>query len=128
MPARRARAEILSGEQNSERVGASPVVRIEEQGLVVGVRVTPSAPRTAVQGLYGDRLKVCVAAPPEAGRANRALVEALSGWLGLPRTSIQVIAGHTARDKMVAFAGIEEEELRKRLAVLAQGGAAGKGR
>ncbi len=91
-------------------------------GLLLGVRVSPSAPRTVVRGLYGDRLKVSVGAPPEANKANLQLVEALAGWLELRRDDISVESGHGSRDKVVAFRGIEEAELRSRLAALILGG------
>lgn len=84
----------------------------------MGVRVSPSAPRTALRGMYGDRLKVAVNAPPEDNRANHELVEALAGWLGLRRDDVRIEAGHGSRDKMVAFAGITEAQLRTRLAGL----------
>jgi uncharacterized protein YggU (UPF0235/DUF167 family) len=89
--------------------------------------VSPSAPRTAVRGLYGDRLKVAVSAPPEDNRANQRLAEALAGWLGLRRDDVRVESGHGSRDKVVAFAGIEELELRDRLTGLLYGERAARG-
>lgn len=83
--------------------------------MLVGVRVSPSAPRTALRGIYGDRLKVSVNAPPEANRANHQLVEALAGWLELRRDDVHVESGHSSKDKVIAFTGIEEAELRSKL-------------
>ena len=104
-----------------DSVQAPPVVRPGAGGLLVGVRVSPSAPRTAVQGVYGDRLKVSVSAPPEDNRANQELTEALAKWLTLRRGSVRVEVGHGSRDKVVAITGIEEAELRKKLIRLLQG-------
>ncbi len=87
-------------------------------GLLLGVRVSPSAPRTALRGIYGDRLKISVSAPPEDNRANHLLVEALAGWLGMRREAISIESGHASRDKVVAFTGIGESELRSRLTEL----------
>jgi uncharacterized protein YggU (UPF0235/DUF167 family) len=84
----------------------------------VGVRASPSAARTALRGLYGDKLKVSLTAPPEDNRANRQLEEVLAGWLELPRSRVRVHTGHGSRDKVVAFAGMEEPELRNKLATL----------
>jgi len=97
------------------------------EGLLLGVRLTPSAPRTAVRGVYGDRLKVSVNAPPEDNRANRQLVEALAGWLDLRRNDVSIEAGHGSRDKVVAFRGIDEPELRTRLTGLVEGDLPAKG-
>ena len=95
-------------------------VRVGAGEVYVGVRVSPSSGRVAVRGMYGDKLKVSLSAPPEDNRANRQLEEALAGWLALPVRSVRVDAGHGSRDKVVAFAGIEEGELRNRLDALLQ--------
>jgi hypothetical protein len=71
-----------------------------------------------LRGVYGERLKVAVSAPPEDNRANNQLVEALAQWLGLRRDAVRIEAGHGSRDKVVAFTGIDEAELRSKLAGL----------
>ena len=83
--------------------------------LCVGVRVSPSAPRVELRGLYGERLKVALSAPPEDNRANNQLEEALAEWLNVGRKQVGVQAGHASRDKVVAFTGIGEAEFRTRL-------------
>ena len=95
-----------------------PAITATATGLRLGVRVSPSAPRTALRGVYGDRLKVVVSAPPEDNRANHELVEALAGWLGLRREQVRVEAGLSSRDKVILVSGLSEVELRSRLAVL----------
>jgi uncharacterized protein len=99
---------------------AVPVIGIGGGGLVVGVRVSPSAPQAAVRGTYGDRLKVSVSAPPEDDRANQQLVHVMADWLGLRRASVRIVSGHASRDKVIAFAGIGEAELRQKLVGLLQ--------
>ena len=94
---------------------AAPAIRCGGGRLLLGVRVSPSAPVTALRGLYGERLKVSVSAPAEDNRANRELVEALAKWLGIRRDSVRVDAGHGSRDKVVAFIGVEETDLREKL-------------
>ncbi len=95
-------------------------MRVGAGEVFVGVRVSPSSARVALRGVYGDKLKVSVTAPPEDNRANEQLEEVLAGWLALPIRRVRVDAGHGSRDKVVAFAGIEEAELRKRLDALLQ--------
>lgn len=89
-----------------------------DTGPQLGVRVSPSAPRTRIGGVYGDRLKVAVGAPPEDNRANHELVDALARWLDLRRDAVRIVSGHTSRDKVVSFSGIDEAELRTKLAAL----------
>lgn len=79
-------------------------------------RVSPGAERSRVVGPYGDAWKVRVAAPAEAGRANSALLALLSSELDLPGTSVELVAGATSRDKVVALHGLTESEAVERLA------------
>jgi uncharacterized protein len=48
-----------------------------------------------------------VAAPPERGRANAALVALLSEMLGVPRSAVRIVAGHAARRKIVEVDGLD---------------------
>ena len=84
----------------------------------MGVRVIPGAARTEIRGVYGDRLKVAVNAPPEGGKANARLLQALATWLDVRAGEVTVQSGHGGRDKVVAFSGITERELRDRLSGL----------
>jgi len=105
---------------------AGPLIREGRNGLLVGFRVSPSAAKTAVRGLYGERVKVSLSAPPEDGRANAELIEALARWLGLEKANIRIDSGQTSRDKVVAFAGIDEVGLQGKLATLVRGDRSGR--
>jgi uncharacterized protein YggU (UPF0235/DUF167 family) len=83
--------------------------------------VSPSAPRLQLKGLYGDRLKISLSSAPEQDRCNKQLEGALAEWLGLRRDEVCVLAGHTSRDKVVGFVGIDEAELRLRLEAMLVG-------
>ena len=74
----------------------------------------PGAQRTQVVGLYGDRLKIRLAAPPEKGAANRELVDFLARALGLPKSSLKLTVGAQSRSKVVAVADLSPD-LRDRL-------------
>jgi uncharacterized protein YggU (UPF0235/DUF167 family) len=58
---------------------------------------------------------VRVAAAPEGGRANAALVELLADTLDRPARTISVVSGRGARDKLVELAGIAPDETERRL-------------
>jgi uncharacterized protein YggU (UPF0235/DUF167 family) len=64
----------------------------------------------------GKTLKVCVTAPPERGKANAAVEEVLGNALGLPTGCVRVVVGHTSPHKIVEIDGLEEAEVRRRLA------------
>lgn len=79
------------------------------------VKVIPGAARSAVVGWEGERLRVRIAAPPERGKANEALIRLLSSLTGLPKSAFTLIAGETSRIKQLRIDGVTDEELRSRL-------------
>jgi uncharacterized protein (TIGR00251 family) len=79
------------------------------------IRVSPRAASDAVVGWLGDRLKVRLAAVPEAGRANAALVALLAQALDLPQAQIKILSGLSSRDKTVEIQGLTATELAQRL-------------
>lgn len=85
-------------------------------GLCLRVKVVPGASRDKVVGMLGDRLKVAVSAPPEAGKANMAVCKLLSDVLGVPPRDVTVTAGHTQPTKTLTVTGISLEQAAQRLA------------
>lgn len=69
------------------------------------VRVQPNARRDEIVGLYGDALKIKVAAPAVDNKANAALVEFLGETLGVPRSAIVIRHGVTGRRKVLEITG-----------------------
>jgi uncharacterized protein (TIGR00251 family) len=82
----------------------------------VAITVSPGASRTELVGRHGDGWRARVAAPPERGRANRALVELVAEVAGVPRDRVTVVAGASGRRKVVEVDGLEAGELDRRLA------------
>ena len=60
-----------------------------------------------------------MAARPERGRANKELLKALSKALGIPRSQIAIVSGHTSRHKVVALAASALVPLQRLLDLLA---------
>lgn len=77
----------------------------------VTVTVSPGAARNELAGRHGDGWRARVAAQPERGRANAALVELLAGALGIPRARVRVVGGATARRKVVEIDGLDAESV-----------------
>ena len=82
----------------------------------ITVRVSPGARRTEVAGRCGAGWKVRVAAPPERGRANEALVLHLAELLGVPKAAVRVVAGPASRDKVVEVDGLTAAQVDSALA------------
>ena len=80
------------------------------------VRVSPGAARSTVVGRHGDGWKLRVAAAPEDGRANDAVVRLLASALAVREGDVAIVSGRASRDKTVALTGIGPEEIERRLA------------
>lgn len=81
----------------------------------INVTVSPGAARTELVGRHGDGWKVRVAAAPERGRANDALVGLLASVLEVPAASVKVVGGHRGRAKVVEVDGLAAGEVERRL-------------
>jgi uncharacterized protein len=79
-------------------------VRQVNDGIELRLKVVPGASRSQIVGVLGDRLKIRVAEAPEQGKANRAVISLLSGWLGI--NSIEIISGHGSPEKTVRVPGL----------------------
>ena len=88
------------------------------EGVVLPVRAQPGARKAGVLGEQAGSLKVAVTAPPEDGRANKALTELLRELLGLKRSQVELLSGETSRDKKFLIRGLSRAELERRVAGL----------
>jgi uncharacterized protein (TIGR00251 family) len=86
------------------------------EGCILPVRAQPGARRTAVQGEQAGSLKVAVTAPPDQGKANKAILEVLRKTLELKRSQVELLSGATSREKRFVIRGMTAAELRGRLA------------
>lgn len=85
----------------------SPIpIRETADGAVFRIRVVPRASRSEAAGIQGDALRLRITAPPVEGKANDECIRLLAEILGVKRTQVTIVAGHTARTKTVAVEGI----------------------
>lgn len=68
-------------------------------GASITVRVTPKASRNRVLR-EGDVVRVYVTTVPEGGKANAAVQKLLAKALGMAKSRLTLIRGHTSRDKV----------------------------
>lgn len=67
--------------------------------MILTVHVKPGASKESLEWLDEDTLKISVTAPPEKGKANKAVIEAIAEELGIAKSTIELIRGGTARIK-----------------------------
>lgn len=81
------------------------------------LRAYPNASRSEVTGFTDGVLQVRVAAPPVKGKANRELTAFLSQALGISKSSLTIVKGHTSRNKVIAVNGLSQEDIINRLSI-----------
>lgn len=80
-------------------------------GVTFEVRVAPRASRNAIKGVEDGVLKVALTAAPVEGAANAALVKLLSKALGVSKSSVWIVRGEHARNKVVCIDGLAADQL-----------------
>ncbi len=91
-------------------------VRPGGHGAAITVKVTPRSKRTAVLGTLADgSIKISVAAPPEDGKANAALLRFLAQTLNIREGQLEIVAGHGSPRKLIAISGISPADVEARL-------------
>lgn len=81
-----------------------------DQGVHLQIKAVPGASRSKIAGILGDRLKVAIAAPPEGGKANKAICQLLATTFSLPVRDVQVVRGTTNPHKTVQLSGLSVEK------------------
>jgi len=70
-------------------------------GATFRVRVQPGASKNEIVGVQQDALRVRISAPPVEGKANKALIGFLAKELGVKKSQIEIVSGHTSRVKTI---------------------------
>ncbi|RJT39777.1 DUF167 domain-containing protein [Mesorhizobium waimense] len=99
--------------------------RTRSDGIDLFVRLTPKAALDRLEGVETtadgrSHLKARVRAVPENGAANAALEKLVAKALGVPASTVSVVAGGTARLKTLRIFG-EPAALAKRIEALGDG-------
>ena len=97
--------------------------RRDADGILLSLRVTPNASADRIEGVEerddgSAVLRIRVTAVPDRGKANAAVTALLAKGLGIPKSTITLVSGDTARLKTVRLAG-DPDALLAALAALA---------
>lgn len=83
-------------------------IREDKQGVVFKIKVQPRAAKNQLAGLLGDALKVRITAPPVEGEANEACRVFLAKTFRVPKGSVELVAGHGGRNKLIRVYGVDK--------------------
>ena len=82
-------------------------------GATFRVRIQPGASKNEIVRVQEDALKIRISAPPVEGKANKALVNFLAKELGVKKSEIEIVSGHTSRVKTIRVIGEGRTGLKK---------------
>ena len=72
---------------------------------ILYVKVTPKAKAERIKKEMREEgtalYKIYVTAAPEDGKANEAVIKLLAKNIGIAKSSLTIIRGHTSRDKVI---------------------------
>jgi uncharacterized protein (TIGR00251 family) len=81
----------------------------------ISIKVLPNANHNEVIGQTSGVWKIKIAAPPDKGKANKELVEYLSGLLNIKKDQINILRGQTARNKVLSIEGLDLQAVTGRI-------------
>jgi uncharacterized protein (TIGR00251 family) len=81
----------------------------------LSIRIQPRASKNEVILLENGGLKIRLTAPPVDNAANEALVKFLSAVLSVAKSQIEIVSGHTSREKIVRIHGVSEADAKRML-------------
>lgn len=77
-----------------------------ESGVEIDVKVAPKSSKESIGPVRDDRLVVKVSAPPDQGKANKAVCKLVAARLGVAKSNVTVVSGETSRSKRLRAAGV----------------------
>ncbi len=92
-----------------------PSATLSDMGRIV-LYCQPGAKQTRLVGLHDGKPKIQLRAPPVDGEANKALIVFLAELCSLPKSSVTIESGLSARTKRVNVEGLSDEALQRLLA------------
>ena len=92
-----------------------------EETCTLKVRVQPKASRNQVDGFVEDTLRLRVTAPPTEGQANDGVITLLAKALGVSKSRLEIVRGHSSRDQRISVQTLSDQEVRRRIETGAKG-------
>ena len=69
--------------------------------MLINVKVKPNARKNSVQKVDENNFVVFTTATPEDGKANKSVIELLSGFFHIAKSKITIIKGTTSKIKII---------------------------
>jgi len=78
-----------------------------KKGIIFNIKVQPRSAKTEVIGVHDNILKVKVTSAPEGGKANKQVIELISRYFNVKKSSVKIIKGETSSLKLIEIEGLK---------------------
>jgi uncharacterized protein (TIGR00251 family) len=94
---------------------ANAFIFLTEKGneTLLSAYIQPKAGKNELSGIFQERLKIRICAPPIEGEANRECINFLSKTLGVAKSEIRLVRGEQSRQKTFLIARPIDSIVRK---------------
>ncbi|HUI44832.1 MAG TPA: DUF167 domain-containing protein [Nitrospirota bacterium] len=75
------------------------------------IRIQPRASKNEIVLMQNGGLKIRLTAPPVDGAANEALAKFLAERLSIAKSRVEIVSGHTGREKVIKISGMSREDV-----------------
>jgi uncharacterized protein (TIGR00251 family) len=74
--------------------------------MTIEVKVKPKSSQEGIKDLGNGKFEIRVNEVPEDGKANERVIELLSEYFKVPKSSIKIKYGQTSKNKVIVIEGL----------------------
>ena len=93
------------------------MIKQTDKGLLISLKIVPNSSKNDII-VENEIVKAKVTAQPIENKANKALIELISNKFKIPKTSIEIVKGHTSKEKTILIKSVNEEKQKEIKSVL----------
>jgi uncharacterized protein (TIGR00251 family) len=87
-----------------------------QSGAAITIRVTPKASRNEIADIMNDgTVKVRLTSPLDEAQTNQTLVKFLAEVLEISPSQIEIVAGHSEKDKLITVLNLDTTVVQERI-------------
>ncbi len=109
---------MLEGGQKNPEKGVnlypeSTMIKLQktQSGYILPIHVSAGAGLDAIRGEHDGKVKIAVTAPPQDGKANRAICDLIADKLDIGSRNVRIVSGRKSREKKVLIENVSREKL-----------------
>lgn len=92
-------------------------MQCNDSEIRIKLKIIPNSSKNDII-VENEIVKAKVTAQPIENKANKALIELISKKFKIPKTSIEIVKGHTSKEKTILIKSVNEEKQKEIKSVL----------